>query len=115
VDAIPGFHPGNCGGLGDPKVDGSWRQWEPGTLVLLFLNALRASLENDSADALIEAIQKPEHAETLARLHKPSCAALEARLSALQVRLREPGADKHSIIQQIRAVLLQMNNALCGG
>ncbi len=87
------------------------RPWE--RRVLVFLNAVRASLGTDSPEAFAAALQKPEYASALAKLHNAACAPLEEKLARLQDRLNEGEKDKASIHGQIAKVLLQMEEAGC--
>ena len=113
-----GLPPSGSGGRGlgggfggDPRIDGGWRPWEH---VLLYLDALRESLDDKSNEAFRKALASEEHIATVARLYnKQSCAMLETRLSTLQHELHRPGADKQAILKQITAVLEQMQDAGC--
>jgi glycine cleavage system regulatory protein len=80
----------------------------------VYLDAVRASLDDRSEESFRKALGSEQHLAAIASLHAScNCDALENSLEALQQELHRPGADKPAILRRIAAVLRQKSECGC--
>ena len=83
--------------------------------LLVYLDAVRASLEDRSEESFRKALASEQHLAAIASLHAScNCAGLEESLESLQQELHRPGAATQALLHRIATVLRQKAECGCG-